>query len=315
MVSDPEGVRRYFSERASQWLATAYGAGDHSSSYPLGRQRVELAIEAILGRLGGAWGHLVDLGCGGGDLCLQAARLGYRVTGIDVAQGMVEVAEARRQTLPPEIRERLTFLMTDALESGLRDGCADAIIALGLLEYLNEDTRFFRESARLLRPGGVLVVSCRNRLFNMASLNEYTRREVEVGTATALLAELVTYRPDGETRRLLGEFLARLRAALPDLEEALALDLQEPLPGRRATQLVNVGAERRQHTPSELAAAATSAGFASPTFVGIHPHPFLPVLEAIAPRFYNRLVCVFEALERARVSLSWSSAFLGVFTR
>jgi hypothetical protein len=40
-----------------------------------------------------------------------------------------------------------------------------------------------------------------------------------------------------------------------------------------------------------------------------------PALEAAAPRFYNRLAGVLEALEATPASLAWSSAFLGVFTR
>jgi hypothetical protein len=40
-----------------------------------------------------------------------------------------------------------------------------------------------------------------------------------------------------------------------------------------------------------------------------------PALEAVAPRFYNRFAAALEPLESAPVSLTWSSAFLAVFTR
>ena len=65
----------------------------------------------------------------------------------------------------------------------------------------------------------------------------------------------------------------------------------------------------------ELATSAREAGFRDPGFVGIHPHPFPPAVEPRAPRFYNQLARVFEALEREPLALVWSSAFLGVFTR
>ena len=62
-------------------------------------------------------------------------------------------------------------------------------------------------------------------------------------------------------------------------------------------------------------AAAAKAGLSEAGVLGVHPHPLPPALEAAAPRFYNRLAGVLEALEATPASLAWSSAFLGVFTR
>jgi len=308
-------VRQYFSEHARQWLARAYGDDRYPTSYRVGVHRLRLAIEAVLERVGSLRGHLVDLGCGGGELCMHAAGLGFEVTGVDIAAGMIEEAEARRQTLPEAQRGRLRLRVGDALDNGLPAGSADAVTAIGMIEYLEADAGFFREAARLLRPGGVLVVSCRNRLFNLASFNDYTREEIETGMAAGLLAELRSFGPDGTTRDCLKDFLERLRTALPDLEEALALDLEAPRPPEEAGAPIPFGQPRRQHTPRGLAASAAACGFSCPAFLGVHPHPFPPALEVLAPRFYNHLAGAFEAFEDAPPSLQWSSAFLGVFTR
>jgi 2-polyprenyl-3-methyl-5-hydroxy-6-metoxy-1,4-benzoquinol methylase len=309
-VIDAEYTRRYFSEGAGRWLATAYGAGEHPVSYPVGERRVRLALAAVAERVRG--GRLIDLGCGGGELCVAAAQLGFEVTGIDVAEGMIAEAEIRRGSLPPAQRERLTFRVGDALEVELPGGTCDAVTALGLLEYLDDDGALLRAAARWLRPGGVLVVSCRNRLFNLASLNAYTRREIEGGAALDLLAELSALTPDHDVADRLDDFVARLREALPALEAALAADRTASGASPRGERFAG---RRRQHTPHALAAAASAAGFRAPAFVGVHPHPFPPALEAAAPRFYNRLAMVWEAFETSPVSLAWSSAFLGVFSR
>ncbi len=310
-MTDADYTRRFFSEGAERWLAAAYGSDDHPVSYPVGARRVRMALDVIGARLGAAQGSLLDLGCGGGDLCVEAAGLGFAATGIDVAEGMIAEAEARRGVLPPPVAQRLTFKVGDALRADLPAGAFDAVTALGLIEYLEDDAAFFRAAARWLRPGGVLVVSCRNRLFNLASLNDYTRREIEAGAATGLLAELSAMRPGPALHDRLAELVARLREALPALEEALAAD-------RASGAAANGGGfagQRRQHTPRELAAAAATAGLRELGVLGVHPHPFPPALEAGAPRFYNRLAGVLEALEATPVSLAWSSAFLGVFTR
>jgi SAM-dependent methyltransferase len=310
-VTEADYTRRYFSEGAGRWLATAYGTETHSVSYPVGASRVRLALDAVCAHLGAPRGRLADLGCGGGDLCVEAARLGFEATGIDVAEGMIAEAEARCRSLPPAVAQRLAFRVGDVLDAELPAAGFDAVTALGLVEYLDDDTSFFRAAARWLRPGGVVVVSCRNRLFNLASLNDYTRGEIESGGAVGLLAELAALRPGPELPDRLADFVARLREALPELEAALATD-------RASKATPNSGGfagRRRQHTPRELATAAAAAGFRETGVLGVHPHPFPPALEAASPRFYNRLAGVFEALEAAPASLAWSSAFLGVFTR
>ena len=98
-MTSREYVRRYFSDSARQWLARAYDDVDETAAYPVGAQRTRLALEAVVDRLGTVQGHLIDLGCGGGDLALRAADLGFRATGVDLAEGMIAEAEARRSEL------------------------------------------------------------------------------------------------------------------------------------------------------------------------------------------------------------------------
>ncbi|MDP9342165.1 MAG: methyltransferase domain-containing protein [Actinomycetota bacterium] len=281
--------------------------------YPVGANRVRLAIESLAERLGAAEGSLADLGCGGGDLCVEVARLGMAPTGVDIAEGMIEQAGRAAQSLEPDVRGRLRFVLADVLASGLPDASFDAVTALGLIEYLPEDGPLLREAHRLLRPGGVLVVSCRNRLFNLASLNEFTAREVEAGGALPLLEEITDLGRHGLSADALADFAGRLGDLAPALREALEEDRRTPAEG--AGPRPSFGQERRQHSPEELASSARAAGFAGPGFVGVHPHPLPPAAEPLAPRFYNQLARAFEALEREPLAMTWSSAFLGVFTR
>ncbi len=282
--------------------------------YPVGANRVRLAIESLAERLGGAEGRLVDLGCGGGDLCVEVARLGMAATGVDIAEGMIEQATRAAEGLDPDVRGRLQYLLGDGLASGLPEGAFDAVVALGLIEYLPEDGPLMREAHRLLRPGGVLVVSCRNRLFNLASLNEYTAGEVEAGGAGALLEEIAGLGPGGVSPDALEAFAARLADLGPALREAMDQDRRAPKAAATGPR-PSFGQQRRQHSPGELAGSAAAAGLTDPGFVGVHPHPLPPAAEPLSPRFYNRLARALEPLEREPLALTWSSAFLGIFTR
>src|SRR5205823_1062406 len=84
-------VKDYFDRHAGAWVEQAYPAGRIPPKFPIGEERLRLAIEGVADAVP-AGGALVDLGCGGGQLCLHAARLGWRVTGVDVAPGMIEEA-------------------------------------------------------------------------------------------------------------------------------------------------------------------------------------------------------------------------------
>ena len=294
-------VADYFDRHAHRWLEEAYAEGDTPAAVPLGRERLRLALGAVA-QVGG---RLVDLGCGGGQLCVHAANLGWCAVGVDSAPGMIDEARAESEGLDVE------WIVASYDESGLPDGEFDAVTAMGLLEYLPDDDGLFAEAARLLRPGGRFAVSCRNRLYNLQSANEYTADEQETARLLDELREtLARTRP--EDLRALGESLA---AAADELEAAAAEDRDVPPrelhDHRRAFQR-----GRRQHTPRDLAPAAERHGFAPADVLALHPHPLPPALEPLAPRTYNRLAQAWQrSLERSPAGLAFSTAFVAVFER
>lgn len=308
-MTDLSYVQKYFSDQAARWVAGAYG---QSGQYPIGVHRVRVAVESVIERLKTTDCRLLDLGCGGGELCLQAAELGMAATGVDIAPGMIDEAGRKKADLPAGVRSRLTFVCADVLDSRLPAGAFDAVTALGLIEYLPDDAAFFAEAARLLVPGGVLAVSCRNRLFNMASFNDYTAREIETGFAASLISELITAtRPDVPPELIL-DFIRSLHAVLPDLEKALEADRKTGPVDRGVSSFSQT---RRQHTPETIDRAARAAGFTDPAFIGIHPHPLPPKFEKQLPRFYNHLARAYEVFEKHPISLIWSSTFIAVLRK
>lgn len=315
-MADIDYVRQYFSDHAREWLAGAYGTEGPSGKYPIGLHRVRLTLEAIVNRIEEVHRSIIDLGCGGGDLCIHASQLGMSATGIDIAEGMISSANEKKGALPEEIQRRLAFISGNVLDNNLTSENYDAVTALGLIEYLPEDGALFAEAHRLLKPGGVFVVSCRNRLFNISSLNDYTIREIEEDSAQSLLSNLATLPLDDIALKSLEDFVRRLKESLPKLEEAIQADRKDSEEGNGIKKRVApFEQKRRQHTTDQLWQSAKEAGFVESAFIGVHPHPFPPRLEPLAPRFYNQVASVFEVFENSPVSLVWSSAFLGVFAK
>jgi 2-polyprenyl-6-hydroxyphenyl methylase/3-demethylubiquinone-9 3-methyltransferase len=91
---------------------------------------------------------LVDLACGGGLMAPHVRRLGYRHVGVDL--NLAALRTARGHGVLP--------VQGSVLQVPLADGCADVVVAGEILEHVEDDVAVLAECARLLRPGGTLVV-------------------------------------------------------------------------------------------------------------------------------------------------------------
>jgi len=89
---------------------------------------------------------VLDLGCGTGDLCDVVAGDGYAPVGVDFSAGMLAAAHTRA----PLVR-------ADALALPMPDASADGVVSGFALRNFVDPDRFFRECARVLRPGGRLA--------------------------------------------------------------------------------------------------------------------------------------------------------------
>ncbi len=309
-------ARRYFHEHASEWLDRAYPTGVLPLTYPLAERRVALALDSVFARVTEGNITLADLGCGGGDLAIAVAQAGTQCVGVDLAEAMIEEANRRRSALPLDVQGRTRFLVGDAVATRLLSASFDAVVALGLIEYLPDDDGLLAEAARILRQGGLFVVSCRNRLFSMLTVNQYTRAEVESGSAGALLAEIAEYVGQGIEPSALGAFADNLVAISSRFNPAAEADIHDAIGQDETVPTLPAFAQpRRQHTPRGLSTAASHAGFATEAFVGLHPHMLPPFMERLAPRLYNCLSGALDAFEQTGASLVWSSSFMAVFRK
>jgi 2-polyprenyl-6-hydroxyphenyl methylase / 3-demethylubiquinone-9 3-methyltransferase len=91
---------------------------------------------------------LVDLACGGGLMAPHVAPLGYRHVGVDLGAAGLGLARERG----------IRAVRGSVLAVPLADGCADVVVAGEILEHVEDDVAVLAECARLLRPGGTLVI-------------------------------------------------------------------------------------------------------------------------------------------------------------
>jgi len=122
--------------------------------------RIEVLEECVSGLNleGTRW---LDAGCGTGTLSRFLAGKRCSVVGMDAASGMIDLAnqEAREHALGTKVRfeviETIAHLPT-------ADVSVDGVLCSSVLEYVANCEQCLREFARVLKPGGVLLISVPN---------------------------------------------------------------------------------------------------------------------------------------------------------
>lgn len=125
---------------------------------------------------------LLDIGCGGGLVAEPLARLGGTVTGIDASDELIAIAQdhARAQGLAIDYQP----VLSDALVSQRKT--YDVVLALEVIEHVDDPAAFLRDIKALLKPKGIAVLSTLNRTpqsyLKAIVAAEYIVRWVPAGT-------------------------------------------------------------------------------------------------------------------------------------
>jgi len=153
----------------------------------------DFAIRVVLDLVGGARGRRVcDLACGQGILTRRLAELGAAVVGIDVSDGMLDIARRYEQEEPRGI----TYVRGDAQALGDVEAVAfDGVVCNLALMDIPDPEATLRTVARVLRPGGWLVFSITHPCFPTPSLGWTHRVDEE------LAQEIPNYFTEGFWRR------------------------------------------------------------------------------------------------------------------
>ncbi|WP_018700901.1 bifunctional 2-polyprenyl-6-hydroxyphenol methylase/3-demethylubiquinol 3-O-methyltransferase UbiG [Amorphus coralli] len=103
--------------------------------------------------------RFLDIGCGGGLLSEPMARLGADVVGADAAETNIEVAKlhAERAGVPVDYRATTAEDLADAGET------FDVVLAMEIVEHVADVPLFVEACAKMVRPGGLLLLATINR--------------------------------------------------------------------------------------------------------------------------------------------------------
>ena len=138
-------VRLLFDAKAATWP---------QKYAPDGRLAGRLTrFAAAVGHHVTAGGHVLDLGCGTGELARHMGAAWLRVTGCDISAEML----ARAAAGDPDGAVEWVELDAGWRRLPFESATFDAVVAASVLEYVDEPAAVLRECARVLRPGGVVL--------------------------------------------------------------------------------------------------------------------------------------------------------------
>jgi SAM-dependent methyltransferase len=140
-------------------------------------ERTAAEVEFLVRQLP-AGARVLDVPCGTGRHAVALAERGYAVAGLDISERVLEVARAGA----PEA----DFRQGDMRELPWADESFDAVLnlwtAFGYFETQEEDERVLREAARVLAPGGRLVIETINQAGLFRTFRPRSWSEDEAGT-------------------------------------------------------------------------------------------------------------------------------------
>jgi SAM-dependent methyltransferase len=210
---DPALVERYAGLLGApaappQWHAAVSGAG------PM----LQLADDLLsLGPWKRPPAVALDAGCGDGSPLLGLVLLGVgRGIGIDIDARRIGHGRQGVASLPAELGERLDLRVGDVAALPAADASVDLLLSLeGVGVYLDLDA-FLREAARVVRPGGAVVISELNNARN-PRLRESTEDLWEVYEQGPVPLELHDHRVEST---YVGRRAEIVRALLPEADDA-----------------------------------------------------------------------------------------------
>lgn len=97
---------------------------------------------------------ILDIGCGTGNFSIKLAKMGCKVTGIDISDEMLEIAKSKatKQMLP------IDFIKMDLNDLKFKDNEFDAIISVAAFEFIDDGAKALNEIFRIVKKDGQILV-------------------------------------------------------------------------------------------------------------------------------------------------------------
>ena len=157
-MTEKKIIERHFSDTSQVWRDRIYKAKETQRwwEYFDKQYRFDYVVSMITSIPYPA--RVLDIGCGAGQLIPVLAEMGHVVDANDISQNMVNLAK----TLCKKTGVKANIKLGDCENLDYGDNSFDVVVAMGVIEYMDEDPPILGEIFRVLKPGGSVIITCRN---------------------------------------------------------------------------------------------------------------------------------------------------------
>ena len=158
---DKKNIHDHFSTTANIWRDRVYKPKTQQRAFEYFDKQYRFDyVTEMIPIVNGDMYRALDVGCGAGQMIPILAAKGYQVHAIDVSQEMVNLSnhEADVNNVNAKIN------VGDCEYLDYPDNYFDVYVAMGVIEYLDDDLLMLKEIQRVLKPGGVAILTIRNVL-------------------------------------------------------------------------------------------------------------------------------------------------------
>lgn len=117
---------------------------------------------------------IIDAGCGTAIPLIDIIKKGFNIVGYDKAKNMV--LEAKENLKKKRLSSDLVFQDDFENPKNIKDNSVDCILGMGTFYYAKNINQTLLIQKKKLKKNGRLIFSLRNRLFDIITLNNYTKK-------------------------------------------------------------------------------------------------------------------------------------------
>ena len=161
---------KFFNKKKSvSTYSNLYKKTDFKKGYPANQKRLKIIV-SLLKKTKPK--KIIDSGCGAGLPLIKIKKLGFNIIGYDKSSEMV--LEAKKNLKKNKLNTNLIFKDDFENVKCIKNNSVDCILGMGAFYYSKNIKKVLKIQKHKLKKNGRLIFSLRNKLFNIATMNDYS---------------------------------------------------------------------------------------------------------------------------------------------
>ena len=152
-----QSVNTHFQNTAAYWKQVYEGHGLSAIIYQQRRDKVLQMVDRLALH---ADSQALEVGCGAGVTSVALAQCGFHVEAVDSVAAMIDLTRQAADHAGVSARVKPSICDVNAL--AFPDNAFDLLLAIGVIPWVQSPETVLRQMARVVKPGGYLIVSSEN---------------------------------------------------------------------------------------------------------------------------------------------------------